>query len=83
MVNKEEIYVIYKTKKSSGLELVFRKGDAFPSEGREADWVLRGSASAAQLAERVRKEVEKRGYSLTRWDITFKEMVGNPPKPLS
>jgi hypothetical protein len=72
-----EQYQVYKHKQKPRYELVLRKGDPFPEESKEADWSLKGSFPEAQFRDETRQEVLQKGYSLTRWDITFRELSGS------
>ena len=73
-------YTFYKhISGKNGLQLVLPTGDDFPKETTAADWIQTAVKDGKDVPQIVKDEVAKKGYRLTKMEVSFTESIGNPP----
>jgi len=79
LVGEQIMYEYYRNKAKPMYRLVKRKGAPFPSQTTEGEWIL--NATTHNVPDDILVAINAKGYHLSKFDVTFKEIVGvKPPK---
>jgi hypothetical protein len=71
------MYEYYRNKAKPTYRLVKRHGAPFPSQTMESEWIL--NATTHDVPDDILIAIKAKGYHLSKFDVTFKEIGGSKP----